>query len=66
MARSSFDFRILIAPGLNDSGAEHWQTRWQLLHPAFERVEQLRWDVPDLEAWSDRLDQELRRSSRPI
>ena len=65
MALRSFDFRVLIAPGLNDSGADHWQTRWQALHPAFERVEQLRWDVPDLEAWSERLDHELRRSTRP-
>lgn len=65
MARSSFDFRVLIVPGLNNSGDHHWQTRWQLLHPSFERVEQLRWDVPDLDAWSERLDLELRRSLRP-
>lgn len=59
------DFRVLIVPGLNDSGPDHWQTRWQRLHPSFERVEQARWDRPDLSAWSERLVHVLRRSSRP-
>ncbi|RJG05522.1 alpha/beta hydrolase [Noviherbaspirillum cavernae] len=59
------DFRVLIVPGLHGSGPDHWQTRWQELHPAFERVHQERWDVPDLLVWSARLDQVLRRSARP-
>lgn len=59
------DVRVLIVPGLHGSGPAHWQTRWQRLHPVFERVEQTRWDVPDLDAWSDRLDQALRDDARP-
>jgi predicted alpha/beta hydrolase family esterase len=35
------DFRLLMATGLNSSGEGHWQTRWEELHPAFERIEQL-------------------------
>lgn len=50
-------FRVLIAPGLHNSGPEHWQSRWQALHPGFERVEQDDWDAPDLPRWSARVDQ---------
>jgi predicted alpha/beta hydrolase family esterase len=51
-AESLSQFRVLVAPGLRGSGPEHWQSRWQALFPAFERVEQERWDVPDLPVWS--------------
>jgi predicted alpha/beta hydrolase family esterase len=60
------DFRVLVVPGLHGSGPEHWQTRWQRLYPAFERVEQMYWDVPDLDAWSERLAQALHDSSKPV
>jgi predicted alpha/beta hydrolase family esterase len=51
-------FRVLIAPGLQSSGPEHWQSRWQRLFPAFERVEQDDWEVPDLPRWSARVDRQ--------
>jgi len=60
------DFRVLVVPGLHNSGPGHWQSRWQDLHPDFERVEQGDWDVPDLDAWSERLAIALRKSSRPV
>ena len=56
---------MLIVPGLNNSGPGHWQTRWQQLYPSFERVEQDRWDIPSLPAWSERLRETLSRSDRP-
>ncbi|GAB3458190.1 alpha/beta hydrolase [Massilia terrae] len=59
------DFRILVAPGLYGSDERHWQTRWEALHPAFERIEQWRWDCPDLFAWSAQVGHALRRSARP-
>ena len=59
------DFRVLIVPGLHGSGPQHWQTRWQRIYPSFERVEQVQWDVPDLDVWSEQLDQMLRRSFQP-
>ena len=58
------DFRVLIVPGLNDSGPDHWQSSWQRLYPEFERVNQVRWDVPDLEVWADSLGSVLSRSQR--
>ncbi|NYE61447.1 hypothetical protein FHW58_002654 [Duganella sp. 1224] len=58
MARSVLaEFRVLIAPGLHNSGPDHWQSRWQQLFPAFERVEQDDWETPDLPRWSARVDQ---------
>lgn len=55
-AHASFaGFRILVVPGLNGSEAMHWQSRWQQLYPAFERVSQDRWERADLPVWSARL-----------
>jgi predicted alpha/beta hydrolase family esterase len=59
------DYRVLIVPGLHNSGADHWQSRWQQRNPDFERVEQAQWDRPELPRWSERLAQALRQSSRP-
>lgn len=59
------DFRILIAPGLHGSGPGHWQTRWEALYPQFERIEQDRWDDPDLARWSHRVSESLNASPRP-
>jgi predicted alpha/beta hydrolase family esterase len=62
-------FRVLIAPGLHNSGPDHWQSRWQALFPAFERVEQDDWEAPDLARWSARVDQLRQRDGgdhRPL
>jgi predicted alpha/beta hydrolase family esterase len=57
--------RTLIVPGLNNSDADHWQSRWQSLYPHFERVEQARWDEPILSVWSEQLHLELSSDDRP-
>ena len=58
-------FRVLVAPGLHNSGPDHWQSRWQRLYPRFERVEQKRWDQPVLSRWSAQLDAVLAEDTRP-
>jgi predicted alpha/beta hydrolase family esterase len=63
--RTLRDFRVLIVPGLHNSGPGHWQSRWQARNPAFERVEQDDWDNPQLEAWSARLTAVRLRDRRP-
>jgi hypothetical protein len=45
MASVFAEFRVLIAPGLHNSGPDHWQSRWQRLFPAFERVQQDDWEA---------------------
>ncbi|HAT31397.1 MAG TPA: alpha/beta hydrolase [Janthinobacterium sp.] len=59
------EYRVLVLPGLHNSGPGHWQSRWQRLYPGFERVEQDDWDHPQLPAWSARLDQARARDTRP-
>lgn len=60
-------FRVLVAPGLHGSGAAHWQSRWEALFPAFERIEQADWDDPDLHAWSRQVDvARARGDHRPV
>lgn len=58
-------FRVLLVPGLHNSGPGHWQSRWQAMLPGAERVEQEDWDAPQLPAWSARLDALRARDDRP-
>ena len=58
-------FRVLVVPGLNNSGPGHWQSRWQAAYPAFARVEQDDWDDPALGLWAARLDRVRAQERRP-
>jgi len=42
---------FLILPGINDSGPEHWQSRWERALPGARRVKQADWDHPVCEDW---------------
>ena len=46
----SFHSRLLLLPGLNNSGEDHWQTHWEK-ELGWERVEQENWDTPVMEKW---------------
>jgi predicted alpha/beta hydrolase family esterase len=39
--------RVLILPGLGNSGPDHWQSHWERGDAACRRVEQDDWDAPD-------------------
>jgi predicted alpha/beta hydrolase family esterase len=56
----------LVLPGLNDSGPEHWQSRWETLHPAYRRVGQRDWDHPDLPAWLGALEAAVAGARGPV
>jgi predicted alpha/beta hydrolase family esterase len=43
--------RVLILPGLYDSGPDHWQSYWERSLPDVARVNQRDWDTPDREEW---------------
>ncbi len=53
--------RLLVVPGLNDSGPVHWQTWLQSLHRDAVRVVQDDWLDPDLDRWAARVTQTLER-----
>lgn len=44
--------RLLIVPGLRDSGPVHWQTWLQSLHPTSRRVTQHDWEDAVLDRWA--------------
>lgn len=49
--------RVLVIPGWNGSGPEHWQTLWERSDPQrFRRVEQRDWDNPLLADWVQAID----------
>ncbi|CAN7415116.1 alpha/beta hydrolase [Pseudoduganella sp. LjRoot289] len=52
---------VLIVPGINNSGASHWQTIWERSHPGFERLAVEDWDHPDSASWSDAIGAAMRR-----
>lgn len=54
--------RLLIVPGLHDSGPAHWQTWLQGFDRHARRVEQHAWDTPDLERWAARIGSVLDRA----
>ena len=62
----SADCDILIVPGLNGSGADHWQTRWERQLSTARRVEQDSWDAPEREAWSARIVAAVAAAKRPV
>lgn len=52
------DFRVLLLPGWQNSGPEHWQSRWQALH-GWQHVEQDDWQWPRRGDWMARLEETL-------
>ena len=46
------NFSILIHPGLNGAGPDHWHTHWEQAFPDFVRVLQADWDHPVYDAWA--------------
>lgn len=52
----NFNSRVLIIPGLGNSGEQHWQSSWERQFPDFERVNQKEWDTPICEDWINQLD----------
>jgi uncharacterized protein len=53
--------RVLIIPGLHNSGDAHWQTWLQGQYKGAVRVHQQDWQNPDLEAWSTQIDKTMAR-----
>ena len=65
MANSAPAYRLLILPGLSNSGPTHWQSVWQAADPALERVQQRDWDQPDAAEWIAALEAHIGRDTRP-
>ena len=55
---------VLILPGWQDSGPEHWQSRWEVEH-GYRRVRQHDWMRPLRGDWIARLEDVLLRCREP-
>lgn len=56
----------LVLPGYLNSGAGHWQTRWEASDPAFVRVQMPDWDHPERDAWCRTLDVAVAAAEAPV
>ena len=58
--------RVLILPGLFNSGAEHWQSQWEQRYSGLHRVKQQDWQTPACTDWVQRLQEKVAGSQRPV
>ena len=56
---------ILLLPGWQNSGPDHWQSQWQTKH-GYLRVEQHDWQRPLRGDWIARLEEVLLRCDEPV
>jgi predicted alpha/beta hydrolase family esterase len=59
--KHAFNSRILILPGLGDSGEGHWQTHWEKQF-GFKRVIQKDWNTPKCSDWIETIDNAITQS----
>ena len=57
--------KVLLLPGWQNSGPEHWQSRWEAVH-GDERVEQHDWMHPLRGDWIARLEDVLLSQPEPV
>ena len=63
-AKRAVGRRVLLLPGWQDSGPNHWQSRWEALH-GHQRVQQDDWLWPRRGDWMARLDEVLQGDATP-
>jgi len=56
---------ILVVPGLNGSGPDHWQSWMEQLLGA-DRVEQADWTQPDIDLWAAQVSEAIEKQSAPV
>jgi uncharacterized protein len=57
---------VLMLPGWNGSGPDHWQTIWEHKYPTLKRIEQRSWSEPSPHAWSDAISENVRAADGPV
>lgn len=58
--------RLLMLPGIGNSGPEHWQTRWASRREHGRRFQPADWDRPDLADWLQALDAAIDECGAPV
>lgn len=57
--------QVLLLPGWQNSGPDHWQSRWEAVH-GFQRVAQHDWLTPRRGDWLARLDEVVVDAPGPV
>jgi predicted alpha/beta hydrolase family esterase len=60
------DLDLLIVPGWEGSGPDHWQSRWERNLPTARRIEQADWDTPRLQDWLVNIVTAVNAAARPV
>ncbi len=60
------DKTILILPGWQNSGPDHWQTLWENALPNAQRVEQSDWLRPQCDVWVETLHKAVVAADKPV
>ena len=60
------DTDIIIIPGYENSGPDHWQSRWQQKLSTARRVEQDAWSKPVREDWVARVAETVNKAEKPV
>ena len=55
--------RVLLVPGIGNSGPKHWQSRWESEHDSHVRVHQGDWENPVCADWVGALEVAARRAA---
>lgn len=58
--------KVLILPGLGNSGSQHWQSIWEQSHPEFVRVQQRDWDNPVCAEWVAAIEEAVKLSGPDV
>ena len=56
---------VLVLPGHGNSGLQHWQSRWELRHSEWQRVQLGNWDDPVCDEWVRALDAAVQACPSP-
>lgn len=59
-------YTVLVLPGRDGSGADHWQTLWEQAFPDFVRVQQADWVHPVYSEWEIRLTEAVSSALKPV
>lgn len=57
---------VLLIPGLDNSGPDHWQSLWERDDANCRRVELGLWDRPHRNTWVNQLNLSIHRAGRPV
>jgi predicted alpha/beta hydrolase family esterase len=58
--------RVLLIPGLWNSGPQHWQSHWEAAYPSFVRLQQRDWETPDRQEWVETLQRAIAAEPGPV